>query len=128
MAKEFKDFDMLYAKYIDSYYGDPRPLPQLYELSSIGKWMFAYGIQKWTNDQIRHAVYLSESANEWQKFRVSLKGQSTQVKLARLEMRYVYKVLNASYADRELEHCRIDNYIGALVRGGQLDKEYRILK
>lgn len=64
---------------------------------------------------------------EWQKFRVSLKGQSTANKLHKLEEYYEYgdsrthehnEFVNV---DMDCDFCiRVDNYIKALCRGGQL--------
>lgn len=51
---------------------------------------------------------------EWQKFRLSLKGKTTQEKLEALGMYY------ARSEDRESDYIRIDNYLKALARGGQL--------
>jgi hypothetical protein len=62
---------------------------------------------------------------EWQKFRVSLKGKPTWVKLEKLRQ-YWHGNLHGhvvreprDYAD--CDFCiRVDNYIKALCRGGQL--------
>jgi len=51
---------------------------------------------------------------EWQKFRVSLKGQSTTTKLRRLKRYYEDGI---GEADVEI---RVDNYLKALARGGQI--------
>lgn len=52
---------------------------------------------------------------QWQEFRVSLKGLSTRDKLARLKHYYTF-----SEDDNADVSIRVDNYIKALCRGGQL--------
>lgn len=59
---------------------------------------------------------------EWQEFRVSLKGQSTWRKLSRL---FAYwstnDPLECKDDGKDCDVCiRVDNYIKALCRGGQL--------
>ncbi len=48
----------------------------------------------------------------WQRFRISLKGLPTEVKLDRLS--------DWPIRDRK-DQVRVDNYLNALKRGGQLD-------
>jgi hypothetical protein len=56
---------------------------------------------------------------EWQAFRISLKGISTPQKLIRL----------AQWPRRErADVVRIDNYINALKRGGQLNMDLEVIK
>lgn len=50
---------------------------------------------------------------DWQTFRLSLKGLSTADKLKRLE---TYRNTHEGRVDE----VRVDNYINALLRGGQL--------
>lgn len=116
MAKEFKNFDKKYKKGSDS----DLTSKELAIASKITFWPFA--LDSWTIDFVRYAVYEAEGFEEWQKFRVSLKGQSTQVKLYRLEDRAIkmHELYKDNYEQERIEKCRIDNYIGALVRGGQL--------
>jgi hypothetical protein len=84
-----------------------------------------YGIDSWDIGFIKDCVYNAIDAESWQKFRVSMMGQSTRVKLARLEVRYNDLVTAQTLgphavAQQRIEKCRIDNYILALVRGGIL--------
>lgn len=53
---------------------------------------------------------------EWQKFRLSLKGVSTEQKLSRI-VRYIER-----RGETGLVEIQIMNYINALKRGGQLSK------
>jgi len=65
---------------------------------------------------------------EWQEFRVSLKGKSTAEKLTHLKRYWNNNVhghvIKVSAPVSQYEHCdyciRVDNYIKALCRGGQL--------
>ncbi len=133
MAKEFKNFDTMFSKeelaatrkryginsdivYADGEPGSPK---------SIKKW--ENSVLSWTNQQIREAVYLVPSSLDWQRFRVSLKGLSTQEKLYMLDKRLGEALMHVKDEQESIyECCRIDNYIGALVRGGQLDTDYNI--
>lgn len=70
-------------------------------------------------------VHQAVDNEEWQRFRRSLKGTSTEEKLTRL---CVYYLDNAPHIyPTDIEPCgdcdvciRVDNYIKALCRGGQL--------
>ena len=69
-------------------------------------------------DRVLHAVH----DPEWQAFRVSMKGKPTQVKL---DMLKGYWQHNHDSRVREFNvmcvYCiRVDNYLKALCRGGQL--------
>jgi len=66
-----------------------------------------------THQQIDKAV----SSDDWQKFRVSLKGLSTSTKLQKLS-NWVVKKHNSKRAK-----LQASNYRGALRRGGQLKPE-----
>lgn len=60
---------------------------------------------------------------EWQKFRLSLKGLSTRSKLGRLRQYFDEKVASDCLTGKDNydDVCiRVDNYIKALCRGGQL--------
>lgn len=55
---------------------------------------------------------------EWQRFRVSLKGKSTMDKLWLLKA-----YINDSTEEDEVDVLiRVDNYLKALARGGQIEK------
>jgi hypothetical protein len=83
-------------------------------------------VLRWAQWQVQEAVYLTDDHEEWQLFRVSMKGLSTSEKLYMLHNRYI--TLDLDNNQNWVDHCRIDNYIGALVRGGQLDSNYKVLK
>jgi hypothetical protein len=119
MAKEF-------IEYSKKYKSQPATDKEVADAKDIEGWEF--DVTYYSVIDIAHAVYGSSSSEEWQKFRVGLKGCSTKVKLLRLERRRVAMIrLGADEAD--LERIRINNYIGALVRGGQLEaKTLRVLR
>jgi hypothetical protein len=75
----------------------------------MNKW--CHEVRSWSQQDIQEAV----KDKKWQKFRLSLKGCATSVKLERLE-----GYLLTTKADRWQFKCRVDNYINALKRGGQL--------
>lgn len=89
----------------------------------IYKWPFE--VEQWPQDRVQFAVYDASDAERWQLFRCSLKGLSTSDKLICLWSRRS-KYICTSQAS--IEKCRIDNYLGALVRGGLLNSEYEVIK
>lgn len=75
-----------------------------------------------TKERIKYAV----SDEDWQSLRKSLKGLPTETKLDKLKRYYndVKHEQGAHFGQKEATECpaciRIDNYIKALCRGGQL--------
>ena len=105
------------------------------------KWPYKY-IQPRQRD-VQYAVYHASDAPQWQLARVSLKGLPTSTKLYFLTRLWQDKLVglyypskrpvNALQRDISLEHSiavwtyiRINNYIGALRRGGQLDADLKV--
>jgi len=128
MAKEFKDFDRKYAGSQGTVL-KPLTASQLRIAANIVRW--GPPMRSWSAEQIRTAVYDSFDAEEWQKFRVALKGLSTQHKLFRLLQYYSEHGQHDSVTGVVIpEHiqCRVDNYVNALKRGGQLDSEGNIVR
>lgn len=127
MAKEFKEWDKAFNKdqiqsmrnlwlYIDDPLTDDRG-----SIEDFNGWAYYEEIEVWGNSEIRHAVYEADDAKEWQCIRVAMKGLSTIEKLTILaNLRQVYP--------QQVWKIRIDNYLGALRRGGQLDEDYKIRK
>lgn len=140
MAREFKEFDDKYYAYKGKffYYEDTRVLYALAQ--ETAKCFRGDNVAVvHTNADIRHAVYFGEGFEEWQKFRVSLKGCNTAMKLVRLEWRWNYFEAHVGKIDSigkleiteelwRLEQIRIDNYIYALRRGGQLNSQFKIAR
>lgn len=89
--------------------------------------------EDYSREQIAYAVYDSLEADHWQKFRVSLKGLSTKEKLYCLAYYWRTEVTDALKLSTEHEAVqrdiiRVNNYLGALKRGGQLDGNLTIIK
>lgn len=127
MAKEFKHFDTMFSRAEinacrDKYFDDVKLADRAKASAHIKRW--DRKTDYWTNDEIREAVYMMEDSVNWQLFRVSLKGLTTQEKLYMLAQYYVHH--DAETTARE--KLRIDNYIGALRRGGQLGMYNEVLK
>lgn len=143
MAKEFKQYDIKFSKYkntiIENITYDEK------DIESTLKWIYKDESIYWTHAQVRFAVYQANSADEWQKFRVSLKGNSTRLKILRLQTRYelIRQELYNKYRfkikfgfeetidlndELVLEKIRIDNYIGALRRSKHLNTDCIIVK
>lgn len=123
MVQEFKDYDKVYSKFkhkLMQYEIDSRTF-DITKADKLTGWSFK--IAKYSNEEIREAVYFEKTAEEWQKFRVSLKGFNTWEKLYRLEYRLQHFAGTSQYM---LEVLRVDNYLGALVRGGQLSTTHVI--
>lgn len=67
---------------------------------------------------IKYAV----NNHEWQKFRLSLKGKSTFDKLTALD-RWIEQS-----EDKYIAYIQVNNYLGALKRGGQVSAKGEVLK
>lgn len=135
MSKRFKDFDKKYSSYKGKLLpGEEEILPSDCLKMKISGFplmsLYRDHLKAVDNTIIAYAVYESPTADEWQKFRVSLKGMSTEKKLVRLERRvYAMQIKHGSTSTEcELEFVRIFNYIGALIRGGLVDEKGHIIK
>ncbi len=99
-------------------------------------WRFGYDQPK--IKEARFCVYEAEDFQDWQLFRVSLKGLDTAEKLLMLMNRWCDFECSAEGKNRlaeweqfdrsTIEYVRIMNYIGALRRGGQLNQKLEIVK
>ncbi len=93
-------------------------------------------VSSWAQDFVQFCVYHASDHLEWQLFRVSLKGLTTSEKLYMLDNRFDSLVQSIAsnnptgevWVEYKLQKCRIDNYILALVRGGQLSSTFEIQK
>src|ERR1700740_3176715 len=125
-TKRFKDYDYLYRR-LRGTARDVMGLGGQEAAKQITHW--PYPVQAGTPSEIEYAVYLTPSADKWQRRRISLKGCTTQEKLYCLKRWYDIAIEdrdNIGAEECRLEGIRIDNYILALVRGGLLDTEYNI--
>lgn len=133
MAKEFKNYDKLFAKdkgtafwQLPLEYRQKRD-PQGAVIKSITCWTslchsydkMAHFTEAYSHDQIRAATYEHPNSEHWQKFRVGLKGLATREKLWCLLM-YRTWMCNAQPMWEDTIHIMVNNYLGALKRGGQL--------
>lgn len=91
---------------------------------NMDRWVLPVG--SWSRNDIAWAI----NDPDWQSFRVSLKGLQTQEKLQRLSSYLVVKgVREAGQSltwDQLAAKIRVDNYINALKRGGQLTLDCRV--
>lgn len=81
----------------------------------------------YSQEKVEWAVYHAEGFDDWQKFRVSLKGLSTKEKLYCLAT-YWTSFMNGTDRQRLLVQIRCNNYLGALIRGGQLNSKLEVVR
>lgn len=140
MAKEFKHFDKIFAELTGKGivlcgYQDSTRLREIIRESCM-LWPFKeHFTEKYTAEMIKFAVYDEPTAWDWQRFRVSLKGLTTPEKLFCLSWWWCRRVagremISDSSVNKytEINKIRVNNYLGALKRGGQLDKDLRVVK
>ncbi len=136
MSKEFKDFDKKYKhlmgtglKHVINVCGLPDDVHV-----DIVSWPYSHQFtEAYDHSEVRYACYEAKTALEWQKFRVSLKGLSTREKLYCLMWYWGVNITpgpgaHVSKLDWQCEVIRVNNYLGALKRGGQLDQHLRVVK
>lgn len=127
MASKFKDYDVIFAdnraqtmNNIEKSHGKI-PLEDWLDKKSWAEFIPDWFECDYSQEAIRNAVYVVYGAEDWQKFRVGLKGLVTEAKLYCLAWYY-------TQAPTVMRHIRVQNYLGALVRGGQLNGKLEILK
>ncbi len=108
------------------------------DVSGIKYW--AHGYVQPDQADVQFAVYKAEDFIRWQLFRVALKGISTQQKLRMMYVRW--EMFDCDHVDygmirgnvysatdiQALEWIRLNNYVGALRRGGQLNERLEVVK
>lgn len=121
MAKEFKDWDKRFSKaqieacrkrWLSANFSH-------YDDAWFEKALDDMGYAQPSVAEARFAVYEAEGFEDWQLFRVSLKGLTTKQKVAMLRMYWDVQV-DCARGDIIIDSQRVWNYIGALKRGGQL--------
>lgn len=124
MGKEFKLYDKKYAHLKKGAVATPE---EQEKAKSVTCWPAK--VQQWAQEDVQRAVYTCTTAEEWQQFRVKLKAVNTKIKLLRLA-NYVIEAARHTDVERVMRIIRVDNYIGALLRGGQLssDGKHTVLK
>jgi len=76
-------------------------------------------VSKLSKAEIREATRDSH----WQEFRLGMKAYNTEGKLDCLEIYHTNgRVFDKTNHERRMRRVRIDNYINALLRGGQLKR------
>lgn len=73
-----------------------------------------------------HSRVIAEAVDdeEWQKFRIGLKGRSTNEKVDRLQEYHIVEMRGAEDAKTKADiDIRVDNYLKALARGGLIVPE-----
>jgi hypothetical protein len=127
MVHKFKDYDVLYADNkaktmtnIGKLHGKIDPNEWLNK-KSWHEFMPKWEVLEYSQSAVQNAVYHASDAEDWQKFRVGLKGLMTEAKLFCLGWYYTMQ-------PTVVRHIRVTNYLGALVRGGQLDNKLRIVR
>ena len=124
MAKEFKDYDKIFRNQVHPIIGELKSEGLFNE--DFTKEMFCAGwdikVDMWDQAYVQECVYKMDDSDDWQLLRVSMKGLSTWLKLLVLH-RYRF-----TKEDSTKIRCRVDNYLGALHRGGQLDSNYMVVK
>ena len=91
-------------------------------MTIIDRW--PYEISALTFEEIHR--YIKD--DEWQRFRRSLKGKSTKVKLETLQKLRSVLTGGGKFELDRANQVRIDNYLNALKRGGQLDSNGIIVR
>lgn len=116
MAKEFKEYDKLYKELRGILLkGESTP-------DALTHWPYISELKKSSHQTTREAVYLTNGAEQWQQFRVSLKGFSTEIKLGRLKNRWDQNIYNP------IEIIRINNYIDSMKRSGLINLHGQVIK
>lgn len=133
MAREFKAFDKKYASFAGSALNmiESKGFPIFREdIAKIESWPQMYAFtEDYAMSTIAFAVYKAPDAEEWQKFRVSLKGLSTREKLCALNWYWIRYVIGWNDLGRYQHNIiRVNNYLGALKRSGHLDSNLRVAK
>lgn len=135
-SKRFRDYDKIFKPY------SGKALEHIAHLQEVPTPQAIIDqIQGWPNtalfresypaEVIANAVYEGSEAYRWQMFRVSLKGLSIRQKLWALNWYWTVFVSPADGKFRQAannEIIRINNYLGALKRGGFLDSNLKIIK
>lgn len=139
MAKEFQEYNKQFAKFagtaliwiahLDGYRDSPFVKQTSDDFHQWPNEFKKYYKASYTHAEVRSAVYEAYGAESWQQFRVRMKGLGTRNKLYCLAW-WVYSHSHENYPGDmpPREWIRVNNYLGALVRGGQLDSDLRVRK
>lgn len=122
MSKEFKEYDKKFSRLTATALSTIEKTEGVVDSERIARCnRWPHEVRDWDQDTVQYAVYQAPRAEEWQMFRVSLKGLDTKTKLFCLD----WYLEHSTY---EFTPVRVDNYIGALVRGGQLNCRLEVVR
>lgn len=129
MNRSFEDFNKAFSKNVIMFERDrwlyTGSTPE--ERDGYKRW--PHHVQSWKRKQVIYAVSEHPTHRDWQKFRVAMKGTTTSQKLYMLD-NWLASRAQEGDPDWETEIIRVDNYIGALVRGGLLSPspKYEVIR
>lgn len=128
MVKEYKIYDRIYKRFAGTAIKEIERIggriarEDLHSITGWGAALLPWNFREdYSNELVRFAVYEASTAEGWQKFRVSMKGLSTNEKL------YALAWWSIHHEEDSYTVIRINNYLGALKRGGQLDSDLNII-
>lgn len=126
--KKFKEYDKIFTvRELDrtrAIYMDEKYWPNGCETD-----YWSHRTSSWVQDFVQYCTYRASDHLDWQRFRVSMKGMTTPEKIQMLQTYLLLHVKdNPNETLQAIQQCRIDNYIGALRRGGQLNDRYEVVK
>lgn len=139
MSKEFKEFDRKYKHLAGTAIKNIRGVggsiakEDIFGFKTTGWPFWDQFTEAYSAGEINFAVYKATGAEEWQKFRVSLKGLTTCEKLYALTWYWYTHVecgVSGHITAENLRHevIRVNNYLGALKRGGQLNSALKVVR
>lgn len=134
MAKQFRDFNEKFKvytggvlKFITKQGGHIAKS----DIEACISWEAASGqvidMNGYSASTIVFAVYDAPDAEQWQKFRVGMKGLNTKEKLYALAW-YILEAESRLFTSHVRDQIRVGNYLGALRRSGHLDSHLKVVK
>jgi hypothetical protein len=88
--------------------------------------LWPYLVVGTTGSEIRQFCVMDTNERGWQKYRASMKGESTSKKLDMLLTWRVRHLIGAGLILPRDVQVQIDNYINALKRGGLLNEDLKV--
>jgi hypothetical protein len=136
LVKQFEEFNRKYARLAGTALKTIRDhggrIPQE-DIDNMVEWpadFKANFTEAYDQTVINFVVYRADTADAWQRFRVSLKGLNTKEKLYALTWWWEQNVdpMNHTAEHVRFTQIRVNNYLGALKRSGHLDSNLRVAK
>lgn len=134
VTSKFKEYETIFTKHQINVCRGAWLSGHMFQADPITSW--PHDVSQWTQDFVQQCVYHVSDHMDWQLFRVSLKGLSTEEKLYCLDRRFKQLIepiasddpSGPEWVKYKIEKCRIDNYILALKRGGQLNRKLEAVR